>query len=1056
VNISASVDEMLVALRATVEYLKSQGSSQVNLKNGSLISVTGDVYLYEFHLDFLQLINTDADIEVRAGSNSAAGKVVAINENTITVQVDNNLGENLSNARLIISSYYLLEMLCQRLEGIKTGSIPASDLAMKTFGFTASETLSNSTYKTPSSQHGLNLSQEKALRQALGSEVTYIWGPPGTGKSQTIATIVEAMVKMGKSVLVLAHTNSATDSVMLKTVEHLITSDELRDGKFVREGTTSPELAAFNVIPEVIMEQRGSDIRIELAKLEEDAARINSILNRHNIAKKHFEAISQKLEKERQLMGYVKDCQSKYRINKTHLLQLEVYLERLNRQIEAYQNKNTFSKFFSGNNLERFSAQKAEQAQKIAALNRQNIQLKASANEAMLKSKLVSNNDGHVSAEKYEQDKLSVEQLTEYKKSLARIGSEKSALQKVIDNLADQLIAEAVVVATTLTKAYTSSRIMSRTYDCVILDEASIAPQPAIFCAAGLALKHMVLVGDFYQLPPINTYAVLLGKKGVEEAAEETKLVKKWLEKDIFHAVGIEDAISKGIEPVWLTQLDTQYRMHPDISRIVNKLIYRKFSLKDDSSVINIGDERVLERPLSGAHVGVYNTASLGSLPQHPESGGMYNVPHALLAVALAKEAIKNGYDTIGIISAYRKQITLIQKMLTADLTMAEQKKVSADTVHRFQGGQKQVIIFDVTTPASPSMYDDGREGGNDMKLLNVAFSRAEEKCILLADVPKIMKLHSATSLMREFIQDCEDTGKPSIDGKSILEHYSYDERIEIWLDKMVSTNGVNLPNSDIANAYDFYPKFLQDIIKAKQELIIVSAFITTRRMDQLRPHLAQLIKKGVRIFVITRTASGTTQNMRANALKELPRLEEMGIIVLPVSANTHEKLATVDREILWEGSLNILSQSDSSEIMFRSSLPGAATQVLNYLKLEKQIGPLGGNALKHCEICTEPGAWYWTGKSRYGGMWQFCLAGMHAPGKTPKTVEERNARAVMKQEIKRKAFKTSAGTPICPEHNEEMNPAVGRYGDYFKCINAPKCALTFSAKQAEKLGVMA
>ena len=47
-----------------------------------------------------------------------------------------------------------------------------------------------------------------------------------------------------------------------------------------------------------------------------------------------------------------------------------------------------------------------------------------------------------------------------------------------------------------------------------------------------------------------------------------------------------------------------------------------------------------------------------------------------------------------------------------------------------------------------------------------------------------------------------------------------------------------------------------------------------------------------------------------------------------------HRKLAVIDRAILWEGSLNILSQSNSKEIMRRTKSAFLANQVINFTKM--------------------------------------------------------------------------------------------------------------------------
>ena len=63
----------------------------------------------------------------------------------------------------------------------------------------------------------LNESQNKALQAALGSSLTCLWGPPGTGKTHTVAVILEELLKDPKQrILVTAPTHNAVDNVMRK------------------------------------------------------------------------------------------------------------------------------------------------------------------------------------------------------------------------------------------------------------------------------------------------------------------------------------------------------------------------------------------------------------------------------------------------------------------------------------------------------------------------------------------------------------------------------------------------------------------------------------------------------------------------------------------------------------------------------------------------------------------------------------------------------------------------------------------------------------------------
>jgi len=63
-----------------------------------------------------------------------------------------------------------------------------------------------------------------------------------------------------------------------------------------------------------------------------------------------------------------------------------------------------------------------------------------------------------------------------------------------------------------------------------------------------------------------------------------------------------------------------------------------------------------------------------------------------------------------------------------------------------------------------------------------------------------------------------------------------------------------------------------------------------------------------------------------------------MGVQTFLCSGNHHRKLAIIDRKILWEGSLNILSQNNSREIMRRIEGEAFATELFEFLNLGEYI----------------------------------------------------------------------------------------------------------------------
>ncbi len=135
-----------------------------------------------------------------------------------------------------------------------------------------------------------------------------------------------------------------------------------------------------------------------------------------------------------------------------------------------------------------------------------------------------------------------------------------------------------------------------------------------------------------------------------------------------------------------------------------------------------------------------------------------------------------------------------------------------------------------------------------------------------------------------------------------------------------------------------FYKAFLRDLDQATEEIIIESPFITSNRMKMLWPSLKRAYSKGVKVYIITRDPQDHSDGYEIQSETEIEAFEALGIQVLLCTGNHHRKLAIIDRTILWEGSLNILSQIHSREIMRRLDGGGFAVEMFNYLNFGKYI----------------------------------------------------------------------------------------------------------------------
>ena len=114
---------------------------------------------------------------------------------------------------------------------------------------------------------------------------------------------------------------------------------------------------------------------------------------------------------------------------------------------------------------------------------------------------------------------------------------------------------------------------------------------------------------------------------------------------------------------------------------------------------------------------------------------------------------------------------------------------------------------------------------------------------------------------------------------------------------------------------------------------LLKSPFIARERARTLYPLFETLINRGVRVYVVTRDPSEHSETMEEQSEVEIQRFEELGVQVLLCTGNHHRKLAILDRQVLWEGSLNILSQRKSREIMRRIDNKDMALEMFNFLK---------------------------------------------------------------------------------------------------------------------------
>lgn len=205
--------------------LKSKGLAEpVHAAAGRLLGREGGAggFVYRWTLPAgAYRVREDDAVQVLTESQIARGLVVAFDfeRREIVIACDVYLGTNPHEVDLLFDPTYLLEQCLARIEEIAERPErfhPAN--ALRLFGQHPAATGMGAARSRPGYE-GLNEDQRLAIARALGSEVCFVWGPPGTGKTRTLGELVGQMAEDGMRVLVAAHTNAAVDAAAAAIVQ---------------------------------------------------------------------------------------------------------------------------------------------------------------------------------------------------------------------------------------------------------------------------------------------------------------------------------------------------------------------------------------------------------------------------------------------------------------------------------------------------------------------------------------------------------------------------------------------------------------------------------------------------------------------------------------------------------------------------------------------------------------------------------------------------------------------------------------------------------------------
>ncbi len=272
-NLQQIISEMDLALADEINSQQTKKTAKRMAVDGKLLSEQSNQYLYVFSLEEPWEPQDETPLTIRIPGDTLKATLVNSRGMAITIATEKQLPANaLHRVELFDDSTRLLENLRKAINNTDEGS---SQLASRSFGllqFIKSRRVSPVT----SGLFEPDKSQEQAIQMALGSQVTFIIGPPGTGKTSTLAAIAFAHLCSGNTVLIAAHTNIAVDTAIMqlsKLCQQTRKTTELQEGRIVRYGTPQhrsllEESQFENVYLPKIVRRRGSQLHQHRDELE--------------------------------------------------------------------------------------------------------------------------------------------------------------------------------------------------------------------------------------------------------------------------------------------------------------------------------------------------------------------------------------------------------------------------------------------------------------------------------------------------------------------------------------------------------------------------------------------------------------------------------------------------------------------------------------------------------------------------------------------------------------------------------------------------------------------
>ena len=274
-----------MALSAEISFIRMTGGKHILLQEGKRIGRDNgqSVYLLESEDELNYPEGTP--VTIWKGQSQISGKILNCEAFSVYLISELDLGAEVEMLNISAEACYLLQSVSERLMDL---SLEPSEIAQ--------DLICNGLKEIDYRNSDIAKGQETAVRMSLEQPITFVWGPPGTGKTQTLAKIAWAHIDKGERVLMLSYSNVSVDGAILRVTS---LKNDVFPGQLVRYGfpkdkriSEHPYLSSYNLAindyPD--LPKRRTQLQAEKKRLEKNDPKLIQVEKELNEIRRELRA----------------------------------------------------------------------------------------------------------------------------------------------------------------------------------------------------------------------------------------------------------------------------------------------------------------------------------------------------------------------------------------------------------------------------------------------------------------------------------------------------------------------------------------------------------------------------------------------------------------------------------------------------------------------------------------------------------------------------------------------------------------------------------------------